>query len=72
MVNPKRVYYLSLEFLLGRSLDNAILNIDSKTPYAGALKKLGFRIEDIIEEELDAALGNGGLGKFNRENFHFS
>ncbi|KAI8841712.1 hypothetical protein BC829DRAFT_446690 [Chytridium lagenaria] len=49
--SPKRVYYLSLEFLLGRTMDNAILNM------------VGFRLEDLVEEELDAALGNGGLGR---------
>jgi starch phosphorylase len=62
-MDPKRVYYLSLEFLLGRSLDNALLNLDVKGLYRDALKQLGFRIEDLIEEEVDAALGNGGLGR---------
>lgn len=62
-MDPKRVYYLSLEFLLGRSLDNALLNLDVKPLYRDALKQLGFRIEDLIEEEVDAALGNGGLGR---------
>lgn len=62
-MDPKRVYYLSLEFLLGRSLDNALLNMDVKGLYCDALKQLGFRIEDLIEEEVDAALGNGGLGR---------
>ncbi|KAJ3356156.1 Non-essential glycogen phosphorylase [Entophlyctis luteolus] len=61
--NPKRVYYMSLEFLLGRSLDNAMLNMIVKKEFTSALEGLGFRIEDLIEEEMDAALGNGGLGR---------
>ncbi|KAJ7769331.1 glycogen phosphorylase [Mycena metata] len=60
---PKRAYYLSLEFLMGRTLDNALLNLDLKQPYAQATQKLGFNIEDILEKERDAALGNGGLGR---------
>ncbi|KAI2602846.1 glycosyltransferase family 35 protein [Hypoxylon sp. NC1633] len=59
----KRVYYLSLEFLMGRALDNAILNIGAKTTAKEGLSELGFRIEDIIGQEHDAALGNGGLGR---------
>ncbi len=62
-LDPKRVYYLSLEFLLGRTLDSALLNLDVKSLYGDALKQLGFRVEDLIEEEVDAALGNGGLGR---------
>ncbi|KAI9342749.1 glycosyl transferase [Zopfochytrium polystomum] len=61
--NPKRVYYMSLEFLLGRSFDNAMLNMNIKENYSGALEDLGFRLEDLIPEEIDAALGNGGLGR---------
>ncbi|KAJ3095527.1 Non-essential glycogen phosphorylase [Phlyctochytrium planicorne] len=61
--NPKRVYYLSLEFLLGRTMDNAILNMTIKDEYKEALGQVGFRLEDLVEEELDAALGNGGLGR---------
>ncbi|RIA96884.1 Glycosyltransferase Family 35 protein [Glomus cerebriforme] len=62
-VDPKRVYYLSLEFLLGRSLDNALLNLGLKENYGEGVKELGFRMEDILDEEVDAALGNGGLGR---------
>ncbi|KXS16015.1 glycosyltransferase family 35 protein [Gonapodya prolifera JEL478] len=62
-MDPKRIYYLSLEFLLGRSLDNALLNLDIKELYRDALKQLGFRVEDLVNEEVDAALGNGGLGR---------
>lgn len=61
--NPKRVYYLSLEFLLGRSLDNSLLNLGVKEVYNESIKHLGFRMEDLLEEERDAALGNGGLGR---------
>ncbi|RIB20585.1 Glycosyltransferase Family 35 protein [Gigaspora rosea] len=61
--DPKRVYYLSLEFLLGRSLDNALLNLGLKENFGEGVKDLGFRMEDILDEEVDAALGNGGLGR---------
>jgi starch phosphorylase len=61
--DSKRVYYLSLEFLMGRALDNAMLNIGLKDVAKSGLSELGFRIEDIIEQEHDAALGNGGLGR---------
>ncbi|KAF7852464.1 uncharacterized protein EAF02_012202 [Botrytis sinoallii] len=59
----KRVYYLSLEFLMGRALDNAMLNVGLKNVAKEGLSDLGFRIEDIINQEHDAALGNGGLGR---------
>ena len=62
-IDCKRVYYLSLEFLMGRSLGNAILNMELKGVYADALKQLGFQLEALIEKERDAALGNGGLGR---------
>ena len=62
--DPKRVYYLSLEFLMGRALDNGMLNLQIKDVIQDGLKELGFeRIEDIIDKEHDAALGNGGLGR---------
>ncbi|KAK7981782.1 glycosyltransferase family 35 protein [Apiospora saccharicola] len=61
--DTKRVYYLSLEFLMGRALDNAMLNVGLKDVAKGGIDELGFRIEDIIEQEHDAALGNGGLGR---------
>lgn len=62
-IDQKRVYYLSLEFLMGRSLNNAILNMKLKGNYAEALKGLGINLENTIGEEVDAALGNGGLGR---------
>ena len=62
-LDVKRVYYLSMEFLMGRSLDNAMLNMRYKEVYSESMKQLGFRMEDLIGEEVDAALGNGGLGR---------
>ncbi|KAJ5257506.1 hypothetical protein N7524_009062 [Penicillium chrysogenum] len=61
--DQKRVYYLSLEFLMGRTLDNAMLNVGLKDVARDGLSDLGFRIEDVINQEHDAALGNGGLGR---------
>eukprot|EP00741_Cyanophora_paradoxa_P011030 tig00020553_g10662.t1 len=59
----KRVYYLSLEFLMGRSLQNALMNLDLKSTYEEAVRQLGYKLEDLYDEEKDAALGNGGLGR---------
>jgi starch phosphorylase len=61
--NPKQVYYLSIEYLLGRSLQNALINLDIEKNYKEALKELGFRLENFYEQETDAGLGNGGLGR---------
>lgn len=61
--DQKRLYYLSLEFLMGRALDNAMLNVGLKDVARQGLADLGFRLEDIIGQERDAALGNGGLGR---------
>ncbi|KAF8488889.1 glycosyltransferase family 35 protein [Gautieria morchelliformis] len=60
---PKRAYYLSLEFLMGRSLDNALLNLGMRDKYKKSTGKLGFNLEDLIDNERDAGLGNGGLGR---------
>lgn len=60
---PKRAYYLSLEFLMGRSLDNALLNLGLKDKYKEGSGKLGFSYEDLLDCERDAGLGNGGLGR---------
>jgi len=57
------VYYLSLEFLLGRMLQNSLVNIDMETKYKDALTEIGFKLEEIYDEEVDPALGNGGLGR---------
>lgn len=59
----KRVYYLSLEFLLGRSLDCALLNLGVKSSFNSAMNELAFNMEDLLEQESDPALGNGGLGR---------
>lgn len=59
----KRVYYLSLEFLMGRAMDNAIINLKSREKTAEALNDLGFNLEEVLDQEPDAALGNGGLGR---------
>ena len=62
-VDAKRVYYLSLEFLMGRALQNAVLNLDMEEGSREAIHKLGMVLEDIYEQEFDAGLGNGGLGR---------
>ncbi|MCU0735395.1 MAG: glycogen/starch/alpha-glucan phosphorylase, partial [Methylotetracoccus sp.] len=59
----RQVYYLSMEFLLGRALGNAILNLDLDAPVSTALKHLGLELEELAECEPDAGLGNGGLGR---------
>ena len=61
--DPKRVYYLSLEFLMGRMLSNAALNLNIAEPLREGLHTLGHEMEDVVEMETDAALGNGGLGR---------
>ena len=61
--DSKHVYYLSLEFLMGRALQNMLVNIDMEEQYKTALTDLGYKLEDIYEEEVDAGLGNGGLGR---------
>lgn len=61
--NVKRVYYLSLEFLLGRLMQNTLTNIDMEAQYKDALLDIGYQLEDLYENEVDPALGNGGLGR---------
>lgn len=61
--DPKRVAYMSLEFLMGRAMQNALLNLDLEDNYDAALSDMGFSLEKLYEEEPDAALGNGGLGR---------
>ena len=63
MKNPKKVYYLSIEFLLGRLLQNSLVCLDLEKCYKDALDEFGVKIEELYEEENDAALGNGGLGR---------
>ena len=59
----KRVYYLSLEFLIGRSLGNSIINLGLFEVAREAVESLGYSMDEIREQEEDAALGNGGLGR---------
>ncbi|MCG8016876.1 MAG: glycogen/starch/alpha-glucan phosphorylase [Candidatus Thiodiazotropha sp. 'RUGA'] len=61
--DAKRVYYLSMEFLIGRSLINSLLNMDIYDACGKALHKLGIELERLRSLEHDAALGNGGLGR---------
>ncbi|WP_245184605.1 glycogen/starch/alpha-glucan phosphorylase [Halomonas salinarum] len=61
--NPKRIAYLSLEFLMGRALSNAALNLDMEPVVREALQQYGCDLEALVEEEMDAGLGNGGLGR---------
>jgi starch phosphorylase len=61
--DAKQVYYLSLEFLLGRMLGNNLINLQLYDASADALRELGYRLEDLREVEWDAGLGNGGLGR---------
>jgi starch phosphorylase len=59
----KRACYLSLEFLMGRLLRNALLNLEMTDEAAAALERLGIELEEIHAQEHDAGLGNGGLGR---------
>ncbi len=59
----KRVYYLSAEFLMGRALYNNLNNLGLVESSREALKMAGFNLEDLVEQEPDAGLGNGGLGR---------
>ncbi|RVW80927.1 Alpha-1,4 glucan phosphorylase L isozyme, chloroplastic/amyloplastic [Vitis vinifera] len=62
-MNVKQAYYLSMEFLQGRALLNAIGNLELTGAYAEALRELGKDLENVARQEPDAALGNGGLGR---------
>jgi starch phosphorylase len=61
--DPKRIYYLSMEFLIGRTLSNNIVNLGAEPVVARALGCAGWNTEQLIDEEPDAGLGNGGLGR---------
>lgn len=61
--DAKIVYYMSMEFLMGRALGNNIINLQKNETIKATLNELGYRLEDIEEEEPDPALGNGGLGR---------
>jgi len=61
--DPKRVYYLSMEFLVGRALSNYLVNLDFKDECCQAMRELGFHLEEIEQADIEAGLGNGGLGR---------
>ena len=61
--NHKRVYYLSLEFLMGRAMTNNIINLGIEKPIKEALDSLGYNLDELLGQEPDAGLGNGGLGR---------
>jgi len=61
--NPKRIHYLSMEFLLGRTLRNNMMNLAAEPIVRRAMEQQGWSLEELIEEEPDAGLGNGGLGR---------
>ena len=61
--DPKTVYYLSMEFLMGRALGNNLINLQAYEDVAEALEELGIDINTVEDQEPDPALGNGGLGR---------
>jgi hypothetical protein len=56
---------------MGRTLQNALINLDLVNPYTKALSNIGYQLEDLMGQEYDAALGNGGLGKKRKEETSF-
>lgn len=61
--NAKQIYYMSMEFLLGRSLRNHLFNMGIEAPVRKAVESLGVSLDEIYAYEPDAGLGNGGLGR---------
>ena len=61
--NTRRVYYLSLEYLMGRLMRNNLVNMELLDEVDAALKELGYSVEELASEEADMGLGNGGLGR---------
>ncbi|MFO7848441.1 MAG: glycogen/starch/alpha-glucan phosphorylase [Spirochaetia bacterium] len=61
--NSKRVYYLSLEFLMGRAMGNNVINMELEDEVKAAMEQMGYSYEELVEQEVDAGLGNGGLGR---------
>ena len=61
--DPKMVYYMSMEFLMGRALGNNLINLTAYKEVSEALKEIGFDLNAIEDQEPDPALGNGGLGR---------
>ncbi len=62
-IDAKRIYYLSLEFLIGRTLGNSMINLGIFNECETAMKELGIDLDGLRDEEKDAGLGNGGLGR---------
>ena len=61
--NPKRVYYLSMEYLIGRTLNNNIMNLAAEPLVQEVLAREGWDLSELAQKEPDAGLGNGGLGR---------
>ena len=61
--NEKKVYYFSMEFLIGKLLDNYLINFGVRDIVEDGLAELGVKLDDILEQEKDPGLGNGGLGR---------
>lgn len=61
--DARQVYYLSMEFLIGRTLSNALLSLGIYDEVRSALEAMGLELEELIDEENDPGLGNGGLGR---------
>jgi glycogen phosphorylase len=61
--NKRRVYYLSMEFLIGRLLGNYMFNLGKEKDIESAMRGLDINLEELRSQELDAGLGNGGLGR---------
>uniref|UniRef100_A0A4W3ILK0 Alpha-1,4 glucan phosphorylase n=1 Tax=Callorhinchus milii TaxID=7868 RepID=A0A4W3ILK0_CALMI len=61
--NPKRIYYLSLEFYMGRTLQNTMINLGLQNACDEAMYQMGLNIDELADVEEDAGLGNGGLGR---------
>ena len=61
--NTKKIYYLSMEFLMGRSLKNNLYNLNLTKVFGDALKDFGVKLDKLYDCEPDAGLGNGGLGR---------
>src|SRR4029453_2077954 len=60
---PKVVYYLSMEYLLGRLLEDGLVNLGALDDSNQALSSMGIQLSEVLEQEPDAGLGNGGLGR---------